>query len=125
MLVTADTWGIDSHGVARLPAYFEMLRRGLINPRPQIKVVRDYPVTAVVDADNGLGLVVGPRANEMAMEKAEAAGAGMGQRVPFKSLRHCWLLSVQSTRARTYRLGHDKHAATCKSTLGRGANAWN
>ena len=28
VLVTADTWGIDSHGVARLPAYFEMLIRG-------------------------------------------------------------------------------------------------
>ena len=76
VLVTADTWGIDSHGVARLPAYFEMLRRGLINPRPQIKTVRDHPATAVVDADNGLGLVVGPRANELAMEKAEAVGSG-------------------------------------------------
>lgn len=76
MLVTADTWGIDSHGVARLPAYFEMLRRGLINPRPQIKTVRELPATAVLDADNGLGLVVGPRANEMAMEKAEAVGSG-------------------------------------------------
>ena len=76
VLVTADTWGIDSHGVARLPAYFEMLKRGLINPRPQIKTVRDRPATAVLDGDNGLGLVVGPRANELALEKAEAAGAG-------------------------------------------------
>ena len=76
VLVTADVWGIDSHGVARLSAYFEMLKRGLINPRPQIKTVRDHPATAVVDADNGLGLVVGPRANEIAIEKAEAAGSG-------------------------------------------------
>ena len=76
VLVTADTWGIDSHGVARLPAYFEMLRRGLINPRPQIKTVRDCPATAVVDGDNGLGLVVGPRANELALAKAEANGSG-------------------------------------------------
>lgn len=76
VLVTADTWGIDSHGVARLPAYFAMLSRGLINPRPQIKTLRDHPATAVVDADNGLGLVVGPRANEMAMDKAAAAGSG-------------------------------------------------
>jgi len=71
VLVTADVWGIDSHGVARLSAYFEMLKRGLINPRPQIKTVRDHPATAVVDADNGLGLVVGPRANEIAIEKAD------------------------------------------------------
>lgn len=76
VLVTADTWGIDSHGVARLPAYFEMLKRGLINPRPRINTVRDHPATALVDGDNGLGLVVGPRANDLAMQKAEAVGSG-------------------------------------------------
>lgn len=97
VLVTADVWGIDSHGVARLPAYFEMLKRGLINPRPQIKTVRELPATAVVDGDNGLGLVVGPHANEIAMEKAEAAGSawvsvcnsnhfGIAGYYPFKAL---------------------------------------
>jgi len=75
VLVTADTWGIDSHGVARLPAYVEMIKRGLINPRPQIKTVRERPATAVLDGDNGLGLVIGPRANNLALEKAEAAGS--------------------------------------------------
>jgi L-2-hydroxycarboxylate dehydrogenase (NAD+) len=75
VLTTADLWGIDSHGVARLPAYFEMLTRGLVNPRPQLRVVRELPGTATLDGDNGLGLVVGPRANDLAMEKAEAVGA--------------------------------------------------
>ncbi|NJR43709.1 MAG: Ldh family oxidoreductase, partial [Akkermansiaceae bacterium] len=32
--------------------------------------------TATVDGDNGLGLVVGPKANEIAMDKAERAGSG-------------------------------------------------
>ena len=76
VLLTADIWGIASHGVARLRAYFEMLTRGLINPRPQMKTLRELPATAVLDGDNGLGLVVGPQANVMAMEKAEAAGSG-------------------------------------------------
>ncbi len=76
VLLTADVWGIDSHGLARLPAYFEMLTRGLVNPRPQIKTLRELPAIAVIDADNGLGLVVGPQANEMAMQKAEAVGSG-------------------------------------------------
>jgi len=76
VLITADLWGIDSHGVARLRAYFEMLTRGLINPRPQIKTLRQLPATAVIDGDNGLGLVVSPQANEMAMEKAAAVGSG-------------------------------------------------
>lgn len=76
VLVTADLWGIDSHGVARLLAYYEMLTRGLVNPRPQVRTVRGLPATASVDGDNGLGLVVGVKANELAMEKAEAVGAG-------------------------------------------------
>lgn len=76
VLITADLWGIDSHGVARLRAYFEMLTRGLVNPRPQIKTLRQLPATAVLDGDNGLGLVVSPQANEMAMEKAAAVGSG-------------------------------------------------
>jgi L-2-hydroxycarboxylate dehydrogenase (NAD+) len=75
VLVTADLWGIDSHGVARLRAYYEMLARGLVNPRPQLRVVRELPGTAAVDGDNGLGLVIGPQANELAMEKAAAVGA--------------------------------------------------
>ena len=76
VLATSDLRGIDSHGVARLHTYFDMLTLGRINPRPEIRVVRQLPGTATVDGDNGLGLVVGPRANEIAMEKAEAVGSG-------------------------------------------------
>lgn len=76
VLVTADLWGIDTHGVARLLAYYEMLERGLVNPRPRVKVVRELPATAMLDGDNGLGLVVGPAANELALEKAAAVGSG-------------------------------------------------
>jgi len=76
VLATADLRGIDTHGVARLAQYHEMLELGRTNPRPQVKVVREALATATVDGDNGLGIVVGPRANLLAMEKAEAAGTG-------------------------------------------------
>ena len=76
VLATADLWGIDSHGIARLRAYFEMLTRGLINPCPQMRVICELPCTATIDGDNGLGLVIGPKANEIAMEKADALGSG-------------------------------------------------
>lgn len=76
VLATSDLRGIDSHGVARLHAYFEMLSAGRINPRPTLSIVRESPSTATVDGDNGLGLVVGPRANEIAMDKASEAGTG-------------------------------------------------
>ncbi len=76
VLASSDLRGIDSHGVARLHAYFEMLSAGRINPKPQLSVIRESPSTATVDGDNGLGLVIGPKANEIAFDKAEGAGTG-------------------------------------------------
>jgi LDH2 family malate/lactate/ureidoglycolate dehydrogenase len=76
VLAMSDLRGIDSHGVGRLHTYFDMLEMGRINPRPEIKILRQSPSTATVDGDNGLGLVVGPRANEIAMNKAEQVGTG-------------------------------------------------
>jgi LDH2 family malate/lactate/ureidoglycolate dehydrogenase len=35
VLLEADLKGIDSHGVARLPGYVRLWRKGRINPRPQ------------------------------------------------------------------------------------------
>jgi len=76
VLLSADLRGIDSHGIARLSGYVRLWEARRINPRPDIRVVHETPSTAVVDGDAGLGLVVGPRAMEIAMEKARGAGTG-------------------------------------------------
>ena len=76
VLAASDLRGVDSHGVARLHSYYDMFTIGRHNPRPNITVVRQTPSTATVDGDNGLGLVVGPKANALAMEKAAAVGSG-------------------------------------------------
>ena len=76
VLACADLRGIDSHGVARMYSYFGMLSEGHINPKPKVKIVRSTASTATVDGDNGLGLVVGPQANRIAMDMAEKAGSG-------------------------------------------------
>lgn len=76
VLLSADLRGIDSHGVARLRTYYDMFQLGRINPKPQPRIVRELPGTATVDGDNGLGLVVGPWANRVAMDKAEQVGSG-------------------------------------------------
>jgi L-2-hydroxycarboxylate dehydrogenase (NAD+) len=76
VLASADLRGIDSHGVARLASYVELLDEGSINAKPQIKTVRSTLSTATLDGDNGLGLVVGPQANRVAMDLAEKAGSG-------------------------------------------------
>ncbi len=76
VLATSDLRGIESHGVARLYSYFDMLDAGRINPTPKVTIIRESPSTATVDGDNGLGLVVGPQANKIAMQKADEVGTG-------------------------------------------------
>jgi L-2-hydroxycarboxylate dehydrogenase (NAD+) len=76
VLAYSDEHGIDSHGVARLKTYYDLLKAGRINPQPEIKIVRQKGSVATVDGDNGLGLVVGPKCMEIAMQKAQEHGSG-------------------------------------------------
>lgn len=76
VLLAADLRGIDSHGIARLSGYVRLWEAKRINATPTIKVVHETPSTAVVDGDAALGLVAGPKAMEIAMEKARIAGTG-------------------------------------------------
>lgn len=76
VLISADLRGVDSHGVARLPGYVRLYDLGRLNPQPQMRIVHESPSTAVVDGDRGLGLVVGPWAMQVAIEKARTAGTG-------------------------------------------------
>ncbi|GEO02406.1 malate dehydrogenase [Adhaeribacter aerolatus] len=76
VLLSADLRGIDSHGIARLSGYVRLWEAGRINATPDIKVVHETPSTAVVDGDRGLGLVVGPKAMEIIIQKAKQVGTG-------------------------------------------------
>ena len=77
VLIYADLRGIDSHGVSNMMRlYVEWIRGGSINPTPQVNVLRETAAIATVDSDRGLGLAVGPRAMEMAIDKARTCGVG-------------------------------------------------
>ncbi|MCZ7524903.1 MAG: Ldh family oxidoreductase [Acidimicrobiia bacterium] len=70
VLVAADACGIDSHGVSRLGLYTLKLERGLVNPRPRPRIVRETATTCVVDGDNGLGPVAAVLAMDWCIERA-------------------------------------------------------
>jgi L-2-hydroxycarboxylate dehydrogenase (NAD+) len=76
VLLSADLRGIDSHGIARLSGYVRLWEARRVNARPDIRVLHETPSTATVDGDSGLGLVVAPRAMQMAINKAKQAGTG-------------------------------------------------
>jgi LDH2 family malate/lactate/ureidoglycolate dehydrogenase len=76
VLLEADLRGVDSHGVARLSGYVRLWEAGRINPKPNMRIVHETPSTATVDGDSGLGLVIAPKAMDIAIEKAEKVGTG-------------------------------------------------
>ena len=76
VLLSADLRGVDSHGVARLMGYLQLYEKKRINTKPQLSVVHETPSTAVVDGDAGIGLVSGPYAMRLAIEKAKKVGTG-------------------------------------------------
>lgn len=76
ILISADLRGIDSHGIARLAGYVRLFDNGRLNPKPKMKMIHETPSTGVLDGDAGLGLVVAPKAMEIAIEKANKVGSG-------------------------------------------------
>ena len=76
VLITADLWGITSHGVAHLKMYHERMKAGLQLPVTRWSIVKDTPTTAVVDGGNGMGMVVGHHAMKVAIQKARQYGLG-------------------------------------------------
>ncbi len=76
VLLSADLRGIDSHGIARLSGYVRLWQAKRVNANPNIQIVHETPSTATVDGDSGLGLVVAPKAMQIAIDKAKQCGTG-------------------------------------------------
>jgi len=76
VLISADLRGVDSHGIARLVGYVRLYEKGRINTSPNVKLIHETPSTGTVDGDGALGLVAGPIAMQMAIDKAKEVGSG-------------------------------------------------
>ena len=95
-LVQTSLWGVDSHGIARLPHYLERLHRGSINARPAIAITRTGPCTAQVAGDRGHGIVVAHRANGVAIDLACENGIGV---VGVADSSHCGAMALYTRPA--------------------------
>jgi L-2-hydroxycarboxylate dehydrogenase (NAD+) len=87
-LVAADLRGVDTHGVIRFSPhawYVKWLSDGSMTAKPNIQVISETPSTALLDGDRGMGMVIGHRAMELAIEKAKQCGIGM---VGVRNSRH-------------------------------------
>ena len=74
VLVETDRRGVDTHGMTRLAFYHWSTTEGGINKNARLKILRDEPPFLMVDADNGLGIIMAPQAVELAIERAAEHG---------------------------------------------------
>jgi L-2-hydroxycarboxylate dehydrogenase (NAD+) len=78
ILLDADHKGLDTHGINRLkPVYYDRVLSGMQKPVTELTVIREGPTSAVIDANNGMGMVAAYHSMEKAIEKAKEYGMGM------------------------------------------------
>ena len=77
VLMQADLFGIESHGAQRLMYYHRNIRSGSVNVSAKPEVLRETPVSALIDGHFGMGTLVAQFAMRMAIEKAKQSGVGM------------------------------------------------
>ncbi len=102
-LVAADLRGVDTHGVIRFSPqawYVKWLAEGSMTARPNIRIVTESASTALIDGDRGMGMVVGRRAMQLAIQKAKQTGIGM---VGVRNSRHYGMSAYYAMQA----LAHD------------------
>jgi LDH2 family malate/lactate/ureidoglycolate dehydrogenase len=77
VLSWADLHGVDSHGISMIPGYDGLRRSGRAKMDARPRILRETPVSAVVDGGGGLGHVPGHFAMSTAIGKARSAGVGI------------------------------------------------
>ena len=75
VLLESDRRGIESHGCNRFkPIYIDRIKAGIQKPVTDILTLRETAATAVLDAQDGMGMVASYRAMKRAIEKARQCG---------------------------------------------------
>jgi len=95
-LVQTNLWGIDSHGVLRVPEYLKRFQSGAMNNKPEIRTLKSGPGLEVLDADNGAGYVAGRAAMARAIELARTGNIAA---VGIINSNHCGAASLYARMA--------------------------
>ena len=76
-MVETDLRGIDSHGITMIMRYEELLKAGALKMQPNIRITRETPAIAHIDADGAIGHAPSVQAMELACDKAAQVGVGV------------------------------------------------
>ncbi len=76
-LISASLAGHDSHGIIRYVQYLEAVQKGHVNPDGSPDIVKETPVTALVDGNWIFGQVAAGFAMQLALAKAKEHGIAL------------------------------------------------
>lgn len=76
-LLDSDEKGIYTHGLYRMTVYMQQLKRGIFNPHPEVKKVKEGKSVTIIDGDDGLGAVVSYYAMKEALNICHEQGVGV------------------------------------------------
>jgi len=77
VLLKADLYGIESHGVQRLVRYDQEITSGQVEINAKTQIVHETPISACIDANKAMGQLSGVEAMQIAIKKAHNSGCGM------------------------------------------------
>ncbi|MDR1731324.1 MAG: Ldh family oxidoreductase [Synergistaceae bacterium] len=77
VLLRADQYGIESHGIQRMMRYHREIGIGCVDVHAKPETLFETGISAVWDAHKAMGQVVAEKAARLAIEKAEKNGVGM------------------------------------------------
>tara|TARA_B100002052_G_scaffold294906_1_gene320467 strand:+ start:2526 stop:3536 length:1011 start_codon:yes stop_codon:yes gene_type:complete len=95
-LVKSELLGAKSHGLSRLKMYCDRIKKGVINPKPKIKVKKLTSSIFHINADNSIGFVAADMGIQCAIKSAQKNGMGL---VAIKKSGHYGLSSFYAEQA--------------------------
>jgi LDH2 family malate/lactate/ureidoglycolate dehydrogenase len=79
LLTDNDLRGVFSHGTQQIATYTRLMREGILNPKPNVHVAKETPISTIFDGDGGLGYFPAYRSTLATIEKAKTQGIAIGQ----------------------------------------------
>lgn len=76
VVLTADLYGIESHGIQRMIRYHNSLVRNLVDAEAKPKILFETPLSAVIEGARTMGQTTASMAMNLAIRKAKAHGFG-------------------------------------------------
>lgn len=76
-IIQSNLWGVDSHGVIRVPSYVERILCKAMNPDAKMTITNKAPAASIIDADGAIGVIAARKGMETAIEHAQKCGVGI------------------------------------------------